>query len=170
MIKQLNTIKCYAVAMVPADMKDFMVACLGASASFIGLLFVGLSVVMQNGNQKLADTDRILAESSFTGLLNIFFICLIGLEPQPSVGLVCLIMAIIGLLNCWRLKSFSRKMSLAISAIVYALELIFSIGLVTHSKRYINTGDFEGIVTALFTISLIRAWGLTGIRSKSSKA
>ncbi len=151
--------------MIPADLKDFFIACLGASASFIGLLFVGLSVVLQKiGDNKLADTDRILAESSYASLINVFFISLIGILPHASIGYVSLVMSILGLLSCWRLRRYSHIISLVISSIIYVIELGFALEILTHPHRYINIGVFQTIVIALFAISLVRAWGLTGIR------
>jgi hypothetical protein len=157
--------------MVPVDLKDFLVGCLGASASFIGLLFVGLSVVLQRvaANQKLADTDRILAESSYGSLINIFFIGLVGILPQASLGYVCLTMSLIGLLSCWRLRRFSHPISLVISSVVYLFELAFAVSILIHPHNYLNIGVFETIIIALFSISLFRAWGLTGIREPHTK-
>jgi hypothetical protein len=153
--------------MVPLDLHDFLIACLGASASFIGLLFVGLSVVLQQQNklsEKLADSDRLLAESSFTGLINIFFVSLTGILQQSTIGWVSLIMAAIGLLNSWRLSSSSNVVPIVISAVIYILEIIFGIFYIFHSSQPLNIGVFETIITSLFAISLFRAWGLTGIR------
>jgi hypothetical protein len=154
--------------MVPADLKDFLVACLGSSASFIGLLFVGLSVVLQKTDAKLADTDRILAESSYAGLLNIFFVSLVAILPNASIGYVSLIMAVVGLLTCWRLLHYSRVLPLVISVIIYLLEAFFAIDILTHEKSSMNTAIFETIIITLFATSLIRAWGLTGIRNKEN--
>jgi hypothetical protein len=151
--------------MIPANLTAFMVACLGASASFIGLLFVGLSVVMQKGDQKLANKDRILAESSYASLVNIFFISLVGTLPNGGIGYVSLTMALIGLYSCWRLRKYSHTASLAASSIIYIVELCFAAELVTHSNRYVNLGIFQGIIIALFAISLVRAWNLTGVRA-----
>lgn len=156
--------------MVPIDLREFMVACLGASASFIGLLFVGLSVVLQKiGDQKLADTDRILAESSYASLINIFFVSLIGVLPNGGIAYVSLTMAIIGLISCWRLKRYSHVISLVISSIIYLIELVFAFDLVTHPHQTLNVSWFQFIIIALFAISLVRAWGLTGIRETKGK-
>ena len=153
--------------MVPVDLKDFIVASLGASASFIGLLFVGLSVVLQKiGDKKLADTDRILAESSYASLINIFFVSLVATLPDPGIGYVCLVMSILGLLSCWRLRHFSHFVSILVSTVVFGIEFIFSIGLIHHPNNYLNVSWFEFIIIALFATSLIRAWGLTGIHTR----
>lgn len=156
--------------MVPTDLTTFNVACMGASASFIGLLFVGLSVVMQKGNQTVADADRVLAEGSYSALINIFFVSLVATLPGNSVGIVGLIMSSIGLLSCWRLRPYSRKLSFVVSAIVYLLEFLFSLELFLHSNRYLDEGTYEGIIIALFSMGLIRAWGLTGIRVEEHKS
>jgi hypothetical protein len=155
------------VCMVPADLHEFMIACLGAAASFIGLLFVGLSVVLQKpGDQKIANTDRLLAESSYAGLINIFFVALVGILPNGSIGTVSLVMGILGLLSCWRLRGLSHIGPLIISGLVYLLEIGFGLNLMLHSKQFVSVSIFQTIIIALFAISLIRAWGLTGIHSK----
>jgi len=157
----------YACSMVPANLHDFMIACLGASASFIGLLFVSLSVVLQRvGDEKLADKDRSLAESSFAGLINIFFIALVAILPHENIGYVCLTVALLGFVNCLRIKHISNWPSLALSIIIYGTELIFALNLITHKGQTLNVGVFQTIIIALFAISLLRAWGLTGIRTK----
>ena len=141
-----------------------MVACLGASASFIGLLFVCLSVVLQKaGEEKIADRDRLLAESSYAALINIFFVSLFATLPHETIGYTCLSLALIGLLSCWRLIHSSHIAPLITSAIVYVTELVFAVNLVTHPHHLLDTGWLEAIIVALFAISLIRAWGLTGI-------
>jgi hypothetical protein len=157
--------------MVPANLHEFLIACLGASASFIGLLFVGLSVVLQNvsTHQRLADVDRILAESSYASLINIFFICLIAILPNGSIGYVCLIMALIGLVSCFRLRHYSHAASLVISSIVYIVEIVFAFEIITHPHKYLSVTVFSIIIVALFSISLVRAWGLTGIRNEGTK-
>jgi ABC-type Fe3+-siderophore transport system permease subunit len=147
-----------------------MVACLGASASFIGLLFVGLSVVLQKTtDNKLADSERILAESSYASLINIFFVTLVGTLPSPSIGYVSTILALVGLLSCWRLMRYSHVVPLIISSMLYVVELAFGLWLITHPSRYLNVSLFATIIMALFGISLVRAWGLTGIRENRSK-
>jgi hypothetical protein len=156
--------------MVPADLRDFFIGSLGASASFIGLLFVGLSVVLQKlGNDKLADTDRILAESSFLSLINIFFVSLVAILPNASIGDVSLVMSILGILSCWRLRNYSHIVSIIISAIVYVIELIFAIVILKHPNQNLNMPLLETVMITLFSISLFRAWGLTGIRGEQGK-
>jgi hypothetical protein len=153
--------------MVPPGLHDFMVACLGASASFIGLLFVGLSVVLQKtGDQKLANTDRMLAESSYAALINIFFVSLIGILPKESIGNVSLIMALLGLLSCWRLRRISHPLQLILSSIIYIIEAIFGANLSINGHATMSISLFQTIIIALFAISLIRAWELTGIHQK----
>src|ERR1700679_3635119 len=91
--------------------KDFLIACVGASASFIGLLFVALSVVLTRvgeGN-KLKFSDRRLAESAFTALANVFFISLTALIPGANIGWVALIVAFFGFRNVWRLFGRLRE-------------------------------------------------------------
>lgn len=150
--------------MIPANTHDFMIACVGASASFIGLLFVGLSVVLQKvGDQKVANTDRILAESAYAGLIDIFFVSLVGTIANESIGYVNLIMALVGLLSCWRLRNLSQLAPLITSALVYLLQLGLGVSILMHPEKLVNIGVFETVIISLFSISLVRAWGLTGL-------
>jgi hypothetical protein len=156
--------------MVPADLKDFTIAALGASASFIGLLFVALSVVLDKAsNQKLADHDRQLAESSYAGLINIFFVTLSASIPNESIGVVCLVMATIGLVSCWRLRHISQLLPIAVSAAIYLVEIWFSVKIFHHHDRPFDISIFQFIIIALFSISLFRAWSLTGIHAATKK-
>jgi hypothetical protein len=157
--------------MIPADLHEFLIACVAAAASFIGLLFVGLSVVLQKTetDQALASQDRLLAESSFTALINIFFVTLCGLVPPFGVQYVMITMAVLGLLSSWRLTTLGHKTSIYLSMIVYVIELIFGIYYASHSNNTISIGWFEGVIVALFASGLLRAWGLTGIRANQSR-
>jgi hypothetical protein len=154
--------------MVPTNLNEFIIAALGASASFIGLLFVALSVVLQKtSDQKLADQDRQLAESSYAALINIFFVTLLASIPHESIGYVCLIMAAIGLVTSFRLRHISHLLPLTASTIIYLVEVLFALHIISHSNTLFNTASFQSIIIALFSISLYRAWSLTGIHKST---
>src|SRR5271155_300351 len=96
-----------------APFNDFLIACVGASASFIGLLFVALSLVLARdddaGVGSLEFTDRRLAESAFTALANIFFVSLVALMPNTNIGDAAIVMALIGLRNSWGLFTRAKQ-------------------------------------------------------------
>src|SRR5579884_4402005 len=94
-----------------SSLKDFLIACVGASASFIGLLFVALSVVLTRieENSELRFRDRRLAETSFIALADIFFVSISALISISNIGVVSLIAAFFGILNVYRLFSRLEK-------------------------------------------------------------
>lgn len=163
---------------------DFLIACIGASASFIGLLFVALSLVLARdddaGVGSLEFTDRRLAESAFTALANVFFVCLVALMPGTNIGWVALVMALVGLRTAWRLYVQARTLKksaqgryhrrdifwIGASTIVYLLEGIYAILLILHPSSVSDLNAIASIIIALFATALLRSWQLTGIRTE----
>jgi hypothetical protein len=157
--------------MVPADYQDFLVAVVTASASFIGLLFVAVSLVTDtNGKSpKRLAKENAIAEGSYTGLINLFFVSLFALTPHAEIGHVMAIMGLLGLAATASLFYKGRKNGLmrgimGISTVVYLLELIFGIHVILNGNKLLNTSIFLTIVFSLFATALARAWELTGIR------
>jgi hypothetical protein len=165
--------------------KDFLIACVGASASFIGLLFVALTVVLDRGNRgsEMEFTDRRLAESSFTALANIFFVSIAGLIPGNNIGFVALIAVIFGLLNVWHLLrrfrqtnergTFTQTRSnvywIIYSFIIYGAQAVFAIRLIRDPNSKTDLNSMMGILLALFGLALVRTWDLIGFRSNDRK-
>lgn len=170
-----------------APFNDFFIACVGASASFIGLLFVALSLVLARdddaGVGSLEFTDRRLAESTFTALGNVFFVCLVALMPNTNIGYVAAVMALIGLRNAWGLFKQARAIQktkpgqyptrdifwIATSTLVYLLEEVYAILLIVHPESSTDLQVMTWIIVALFSAALVRSWQLTGIRSDKSQ-
>lgn len=154
--------------MIPAGLHEFLVAAVGASASFIGLLFVALTVVFarNDGRAQFTANDRLQAQSAYAALVNIFFVTMIGLVPDANIGPAALVLAALGLISCWRLRAHSARVPLALSIIVYAGEAVFAAYTFAHYGQPVNTSDLQTIVLVLFGLGLYRAWELTGIRRK----
>jgi hypothetical protein len=163
-----------------APFKDFLIASVGASASFIGLLFVALSVVMgrKSEDSELEFNDRRLAESAFTAFANVFFVSLVALMPDTNIGWAALVMALIGLNNSWRLFAWAKKIKaqggphlereifwISASVIVYLLEAIYALGILIHPTSASDLNWITSIIIALFGGGLVRSWELTGIRT-----
>jgi len=157
---------------MPAGMQDFLVATVTASASFIGLLFVAISISL-NEDRYTADearTKRILAESSNTALLSVFFISLVGLIPGTSIGWVTFVMAWAGLANAGHFlrvearRSYHRGLLLLTSGI-YVAQGAYAISiLLAGDHHYTSKYGFMTLIIFLFATALGRAWELTGIR------
>jgi len=156
---------------LPLELKDFLVATATASASFIGLLFVAISVI-DSSKISAAEfrTKRILAESSYTALISIFFISLVGLIPHASIGWVTLVMAWAGLSNVRHLQQqrgeqdrYNRTL-FGLSAVVYIGQVIYGVVLIFDRNHIVNQYYFMTLLFLLFGVALGRAWALTGIR------
>ena len=125
--------------MVPGEYRDFMLAVVGASASFIGLLFVALSVVIPNLDLKVANRERHLAISAYAAFLNVFFLSLVALLPtHHAFGIVALVLGLSGLTNTFsqvrlaisrvkRKKSTSLIFVIPLMTIIYGFEFYFGI-------------------------------------------
>jgi hypothetical protein len=169
-----------------APFHDFLIACVGASASFIGLLFVALSLVLARdddaGVGSLEFTDRRLAESAFTALANVFFVSLIALMPATNIGWAALVMALIGMRTAWRLFVQARTIKkskqgryhkqdifwIAASTLVYVFEGVYAILLLLHPNSTSDLDIMTFVLIALFSTALLRSWQLTGIRAEEA--
>ncbi len=90
--------------MIPDTFINFMLGSTGASAALIGLLFVAIQIApMRTVGHTAPVGRRATAESTFTALVNVFFISLDGLVPGSNIGLVTVVMALIGLVGTLRL-------------------------------------------------------------------
>lgn len=141
---------------------------MGASASFIGLLFVGLTVVFarnDNGRQ-LTDYDRLQAQSAYAALVNIFFVTMTGLVPGANIGPACLVLALFGLANSWRMRGRGAWVPLVLSGLIYLYEAAFAVLTLINHGQPIDSGSFQTIMLVLFGLGLFRAWEMTGIRRK----
>ena len=157
--------------------RGFFAASAGASAAFIGLLFVAISLIDgEKTNQKDAAWRQIVANSSFTQLINVFFVSLAGLLPSPyAVALTGCIMAVIGLIVSISLLSPTMDSDrtgrttptvLGIAAFgVYALELITAFGLLHNPNSQTLLDFFILSILLLYAGGLARAWGITGIKN-----
>jgi hypothetical protein len=147
--------------MIPSSLNDFTIAILGASASFIGLLFVAISFTPATDKigEEYIEKKRTLAEGSYAALINIFFIGLVGLTPEANVGYFY---------RFWRSnKSIkSHLYTLTISLIIYILEIIYGIYIVKNDNAFLDVNLFMTLIIVLFATALGRAWELTGIRKK----
>jgi hypothetical protein len=161
---------------------DFLLTCAGVSASFIGLLFVALSVVLagKDDSIEMEFTDRRLAESAFTALAVVFFISLCALIPGANIGYVALIAAFFGMRSSWLLyvhfrrnrkqhenrpHSRSDRFWIYVSLAIYLVLGIGALYIIIIPTNAIGLDVMMAILIWLFGIGLSRAWALTGIRS-----
>jgi len=162
--------------MVPPQFANFFIASASAGAALVGLLFVAVSIAPERIVMANAPVERrAMAASSFTALLNAFFISLGALIPW-NVGLLILIMSVFGLSNsiflAWNLlkerqswQNVLRRIVLVLASfVIYGYELYLAILLLYEPH---NLGSFYTLTGLLFTvygIGLVRAWQLLGAR------
>src|SRR5271157_5618175 len=120
--------------MVPDALTNFFLASAGIGATLVGLIFVAVSIAPEHIVQANAPIERqAMAASSFTALLNAFFISFGALIPG-NLGLMTLIMSALGLttnsLLTWKLlkererwQNVVRRLFLIlVSFIIYGFE------------------------------------------------
>lgn len=163
--------------MVPAQYVPFFTTCATAGAALIGLLFVAVSVAPQRIVTREAPVEqRAFAVSTFTALVNAFFVSLLGLVPAPSLGPTAIIGGIAALVNTavvgaqvvprwshWT-SALRGGFLLALSCVVYGVETYQGIVLTrdSHSTTAITALAF--LIVCAYAIGLQRAWQLLGGR------
>ncbi len=162
--------------MVPEAFTNFFLASAGVGATLVGLIFVAVSIAPEHIVQANAPIERrAMAASSFSALLNAFFISLGALIPG-IIGPLTLVMSALGLttslLLAWNLlKERERWQNLArrvflilVSFIIFGLEFYCAF-LIT--KEHGNVGNFymlSALLMGTYGIGLTRAWQLLGAR------
>jgi hypothetical protein len=154
---------------------NFFIASVGASAAFIGLLFVAITVVnLERVDTRTKARISALAGSAFTLLVDAFFVAIMGLTVGVTVFAVSnVIMAAIGLIVTSQLLppviragNFAREaphryrnIALPVASItVYLLQIGFGI---VVSLLPSNTGLVRVLVLlalGLYASALARAW------------
>ena len=162
--------------MIPPQFVNFFIASTGAGAALVGLLFVAVSIAPEHIVQANAPVERqAMAASSFTALLNAFFVSFAALLPE-NVGYITLVMSFAGLTNSFYLtrnllkdrpgwQSVVRRINLIlVSYIVYGFELYYAILLIKGPDNPENFYGLTGLLLAAYGIALLRAWQLLGAR------
>src|SRR5690349_3884769 len=90
---------------VYGNYERYYIASAGASAAFLGLLFVGFTVVDSGEpDARIRERRTVLAGSAFMALADAFFVSILALTGGPVVfALINLTMAAIGLIATSRL-------------------------------------------------------------------
>jgi hypothetical protein len=158
---------------VPDSFVGYFTAAAAAAGALIGLLFVAVSLrpddIFRDGRP---GGGRALAGSSFTGLVNGFFLSMVALIPGNNLGLCAVILAVLGLSATVRLHrsvGFSRSTvaTSVFSIAIFVAQLAAGIGLMTHSHNESFVKDLAWVTMTSFTASLVRAWTL--LQSQTSE-
>lgn len=162
--------------MVPEAFNNFFLASAGVGATLVGLIFVAVSIAPEHIVQANAPIERrAMAASSFSALLNAFFISLGALIPG-IIGPLTLVMSALGLttslLLAWNLlkererwQNLVRRVFLIlVSFIVYGFEFYCAILIVKEPNYVGNFYLLAGLLLGVYGIGLTRAWQLLGAR------
>ncbi len=171
--------------MIPLSFSNFFLAMAGAGAGLVGLLFVAISI---NPTRILGaegqPEHQIMAESTFTGLVNGFFVSCAALIPVGGIGTTGMLFAALGLVATARLtirlartrfsggpSQMARVVHIVriylvtvISFVLYGYELVISNRLHGPTLSLDDLGVLCTLLLALYGVALIRAWELIGAR------
>ena len=162
--------------MVPETFNNFFLASAGIGATLVGLIFVAVSIAPEHNVQANAPIERqAMAASSFTALLNAFFISFGALIPG-FIGPLTLVMSTLGLINssllAWNLLKererwqnvVRRVFLILVSIIIYGYEFYFAILIILEPNSVGNIYTLAGLLLGVYGIGLTRAWQLLGAR------
>jgi len=164
-----------------ASYKDFLITSGGASAAFIGLLFVSLSVAASRGGDHATLERRIvLGGSSFLALFDIFVVSMAALlGGDVNFAIVSIVMACVGFWGVSNLLPRSiragnlrrgaphRPLNFAFATVsvgLYTIQFVLGIALLFDIQSEMILRALLFILVAMYASALARAWEITWIR------
>jgi hypothetical protein len=163
--------------MVPNDYSSFFDAASQAAGALIGLLFV--VIALKPGKivgPRAEPTSRRLAASSFTGLVNAFFVSMLALIPgHHNVGIGAAIIAVFSLYHTLRLHlNHTLRLHLGhpgarhivvfvVSLLAYGTELCIAIAFILSPHNHDLVTYLSFVIIGCFAVALSRAWQLMEI-------
>jgi hypothetical protein len=150
---------------VPNNYLGFFQTASQASGALIGLLFVVVSLrPVQILGPNADSAARGLAASSFTGLVNAFFVSLLAIIPGENLGIGAAIMAALSLYHTLRLhlgRPGSRHIVIFVASLLaYGVELYFAVDFILRPHDTDLVNDLTFVVIGSFAVALSRAWQL----------
>jgi hypothetical protein len=151
---------------VPDDFSGYFAAAAAAAGALIGLLFVAVSLRPDDiFGDATPGGGRALASSSFTGLVNGFFLSMAALIPGNNLGICAVILAVFSLSSTVRLHrsvgtAWSSVLTSVFSVAIFVVQLGAGIGLMArpHEDRFVKVLAWVTITS--LTVALLRAWSL----------
>jgi hypothetical protein len=150
---------------VPSNYASFFDATSQAAGALIGLLFV--VIALRPGpilGLRADSTSRGLAVSTFTGLVNAFFVSLLALIPGHNIGIGAAIVATISLYHTVHLhlgRPGARHVVIFLASLLaYGTELCFAIAFALHPHDLDLVTYLAFVVIGCFSVALSRAWTL----------
>jgi hypothetical protein len=151
---------------VPDSFNGYFTAAASAAGALIGLLFVAISMrpeALLGANQSSRATA--LASSSFTGLVNGFFVSMAALIPGKNLGVTAVISATLALAATSRLqrrvgRSATKVAVSALMVAAFVAQLAVGIGLIVRPHNTSLVSGIAWITIASLAVALMRAWSL----------
>jgi len=151
---------------VPDNFDGYFTAAASAAGALIGLLFVAISMrpeAVLGANP--SSRARALASSSFTGLVNGFFVSMAALIPGRNLGVTAVILAVLSLAATVRLqrrvgRAVTKVAVSALATAAFVAQLAVGIGLVVHPHNSSLVTGIAWITIASLAVALMRAWSL----------
>jgi hypothetical protein len=162
--------------MVPREFFNYFAAASAAAGALIGLLFIAVSLRTDTlfGDQA-SPGGRAMAEASFIGLANSFFVSLVAIIPKATVGTITAVVAVMCLVETVRLhRRLARvewhPLMLAASAASFGAECVFGVVLAVRPHNTTVVVNLAYIVGVSLLVALIRAWSLLQGRRFTARA
>jgi hypothetical protein len=153
------------VIVVPSNYASFFDAASQAAGALIGLLFV--VIALKPGKivgDRAEPVPRRLAASSFTGLVNAFFVSLRALISGHNIGIGAAIVAVFSLYHTLRLHlghpGARHLLVFVISLLAYGAELYVAIAFILRPHDLDLVTDLAFVLIGCFAVALSRAWQL----------
>lgn len=158
--------------LIPSNYVSFFQTASQAAGALIGLLIV--VVALKPAQIVGADADpvaRRLAASSFTGLVDAFFLSLLALIPGHNLGVGAAIIASLSLSHTLalhlghrgqRIRGIPRRMNVIFvaSVLAYGVQLYFGVAFALHPQNADLVKDLSFVLIVAFAVALSRAWQL----------
>ena len=152
--------------MVPDSFNGYFTAAASAAGALIGLLFVAISMrpeAVLGANPSSRATA--LASSSFTGLVNGFFVSMAALIPGKNLGVTAIISAGLALGATARLqrqvgRGVTKAAVSALMAAAFIAQIAVGIGLLVRPHSVSLVTGIAWITIASLAVALMRAWSL----------
>jgi hypothetical protein len=150
---------------VTGDFIGYFAAAGTAAGTLIGLLFVAVSLRPESVLGRAAPpAARAVAGSAFIALVNSFFVSLVAVIPNTSLGYVAAIMAVLSLwytLNLHRaLASRPAWRQLLMAAATYCGQFGVGVALAIRPDKKELVSVVAYLLIASFAVGLGRAWSL----------
>jgi hypothetical protein len=160
--------------MVPDALVGYFAAATAAAGALIGLLFVAISLRPDDIFGDVAQpATRRLAESSFTALVNAFFVSLIAIIPGTNLGYAAGILAVLSLYSTFARRIRSPGASdigvMVFSTVLYLGQLGIGIALVVFPTNTDLVYKLAYLAVAAFAVALARAWSLITGHDKQAR-